>query len=123
RREVKLEQLVFLVNPAAGSGRAPGVWQTLVDSHPELRAANVVRERDAQASADALRRGIDNGARGGLALGGDGTAHMLANLLLGDRLADRVAMGLVPAGTGSDLCKSLRIPAPTRPPLEKERER
>jgi diacylglycerol kinase (ATP) len=108
---VKLEQLVFLVNPAAGSGRAPGVWSALVDAHPELRAANVVREGDPRAAVDALRAAIAAGARGVIALGGDGTAHMLANLLLGDGLADRVAMGLVPAGTGSDLCKSLGIPA------------
>ena len=107
---MKLEQLVFLVNPAAGSGRAPGVWSALVDSHPELRAANVVREADPRAAADALRAAIAAGARGVVALGGDGTAHMLANLVLGDGLADRVAMGLVPAGTGSDLCKSLGIP-------------
>ena len=117
-----LEQLVFLVNPAAGSGRAPGVWQTLVDSHPELRGAHVVRERDPQVSADALRRAIENGARGVVALGGDGTAHMLANLLLGDGLADRVAMGLVPAGTGSDLCKSLGIPDAPGPALQKALE-
>lgn len=117
-----LEQLVFLVNPGAGGGRAPGVWQTLVDSHPELRAANVVRERDPQASADALRRAIENGARGVIAFGGDGTAHMLANLLLGDGLAERVAMGLVPGGTGSDLCKSLGIPDAPGPALQKALE-
>ncbi|HEV8239441.1 MAG TPA: diacylglycerol kinase family protein [Thermoanaerobaculia bacterium] len=122
RRELTLEQLVFLVNPAAGSGRAPGVWQSLVDSHPELRAAKVVRERDPLASADALRRAIADGARGVVALGGDGTAHMLSNLLLSDGLADRVAMGLVPAGTGSDLCKSLGIPDAPGPALQKALE-
>jgi diacylglycerol kinase (ATP) len=119
---VRLEQLVFLVNPAAGSGRAPGVWSGLVDSHPELRAASVVREGDPRAAADALRAAIAGGARGVVALGGDGTAHMLANLLLGDGLADRVAMALIPAGTGSDLCKSLGIPAAAGAALQKALE-
>ncbi len=117
-----LEQLAFLVNPAAGSGRAPGVWDALVDSHPELRGAKVVRERDPRAAADALRRAIADGARGVVALGGDGTAHMLSNLLLGDGVADRVAMGLVPAGTGSDLCKSLGIPDAPGAALQKALE-
>ena len=30
-----MKGFVFLVNPAAGSGRAGEVWQGLLDSHPE----------------------------------------------------------------------------------------
>jgi len=102
--------LVFLVNPKAGSGRAGAVWDRLVESHPELRGARVVRESDPAAAAAGLRAAIAGGATAVVAVGGDGTAHMVANLLLGDGVADRVAMGLVPGGTGSDLCKSLGIP-------------
>jgi diacylglycerol kinase (ATP) len=105
-----MRSLVFLVNPAAGSGRAGAVWDGLVDSHPELRAATVVRESDPAAAASRLRAALASGARGVVAVGGDGTAHMVANVLLADHLGDRVALGLVPGGTGSDLCKSLGIP-------------
>lgn len=104
------DQLVFLVNPAAGSGRAGGVWDGLVESHPELRGANVVRESRPQPAAEKLRAAFAAGARAVVAVGGDGTAHMVSNVLLGDGLGDRIAMGLVPGGTGSDLCKSLGIP-------------
>jgi len=103
-------KLVFLVNPAAGSGRAGAVWESLVDGHPELRSATVVRESDPAAAAAQLHAAIAAGARGVVAVGGDGTAHMLANGLLAAGLGERVAVGLVPAGTGSDLCKSLGIP-------------
>jgi diacylglycerol kinase (ATP) len=105
-----LKELVFLVNPAAGSGRAGGVWDGLVDSHPELRGATVVRESDPGAAAMKLRAALQGGARGVVAVGGDGTAHMVSNVLLADGVGERVALGLVPGGTGSDLCKSLGIP-------------
>ena len=105
-----LGQLVFLVNPAAGAGRAGGVWNALVDSHPELRSATVVRESDPAAATASLRAAFAAGATAVVAIGGDGTAHMVSNLLLRDGVADRVAMGLIPGGTGSDLCKSLGIP-------------
>ncbi len=104
-----MRQLVFLVNPSAGSGRAGAVWDALVDSHPELRGAAVVRESDLEVAGDKLRAAIADGARGIVALGGDGTAHMVANVVLGAGAGARVALGLVPGGTGSDLCKSLGI--------------
>ena len=105
-----MRPLVFLVNPKAGSGRAGAVWDGLVDSHPELRRATVVRESEPAAAAAGLRAAIAAGATAVVAVGGDGTAHMVANLLLGDGLAERVAMGLVPGGTGGDLCRSVGIP-------------
>jgi diacylglycerol kinase (ATP) len=107
---MNLDRIVFLVNPAAGAGRAGAIWDGLVSSHPELRGAAVVRASDPAAAAGGVRRAVAAGASAVVAIGGDGTAHMLSNLLLRDGIADRVAMGLVPGGTGSDLCKSLRIP-------------
>ncbi|HEV8632287.1 MAG TPA: diacylglycerol kinase family protein [Thermoanaerobaculia bacterium] len=105
-----MKQLVFLVNPAAGSGRAGTVWDGLVDSHPELRAAPLVRESDPAIAGGKLLQAITGGARRVVALGGDGTAHMVTNVLLRGGMGERVALGLVPAGTGSDLCRSLGIP-------------
>jgi diacylglycerol kinase (ATP) len=105
-----LEEIVFLVNPAAGSGRGAVVWRALCDSHPELGAARVVRESDPAAARAAVAASLASGARALVAVGGDGTMHHAANALLGCGLAERVPLGIVPAGTGSDLARSLGIP-------------
>src|SRR5690606_5341054 len=49
-----VKSTVFLVNPAAGSGKAVDVWQTLLDSHPELRAATLVQDADRAVAAGLL---------------------------------------------------------------------
>ena len=101
---------VFLVNPAAGSGKAAAVWQALLDSHPELRAATVVHDADRAVASGLLAGSLGDGARSLIVLGGDGTLHHAANALLAGGFASRVALGVVPAGTGSDLAHTLGIP-------------
>ena len=103
--------LVFLVNPAAGSGRGAAVWRALLDSHPELRGARVVRESDPAAARAAVVAALAAGTgRALVAVGGDGTVHHAANALLAAGLGGHVPLAIVPAGTGSDLARSLGIP-------------
>jgi diacylglycerol kinase (ATP) len=45
-----------------------------------------------------------------IVLGGDGTAHLAVNRLFADPRRDEVALGFVPAGTGSDLARNLGLP-------------
>jgi diacylglycerol kinase (ATP) len=103
---------VFVVfNPMSGKGRGAGVVEPFL---AELGAAGVARVEhaltaragDEQALAEAaLRRGF----RRIVAVGGDGTWSNVANALL--RAGAPAQLGLVPAGTGCDLAKSLGIPA------------
>ena len=106
-----MKGFVFLVNPAAGSGRAAEVWQGLVDSHPELARATVVRDADRAVASGLLAGSLGEGVRALVAVGGDGTLHHAANALLAAGCGERVALGVVPAGTGSDLARTLGIPA------------
>lgn len=106
-----MKDLVFFVNPAAGSGRAGIVWDALAADHPELRAATLVREPDLRLARERLGALLAAPeVRGLVAVGGDGTLHQVANVLLANDLGARVALGVVPAGTGSDLARSLGIP-------------
>jgi diacylglycerol kinase (ATP) len=106
-----VRELVFFVNPAAGSGRAGMVWEALLTGHPELRGATLVRETDLRLARQGLVAALAAAeARALVAIGGDGTLHQVANVLLAEGVAGRVALGVVPAGTGSDLARSLGIP-------------
>lgn len=107
-----MRDLVFFVNPAAGSGRAGMVWEALVGGHPELQAARLVREADLRLARERLAAALAAPeVRGLVAIGGDGTLHQVANVLLDQGVAERVALGVVPAGTGSDLARTLGVPS------------
>ncbi|MGY4720931.1 diacylglycerol/lipid kinase family protein [Naumannella huperziae] len=103
--------LTLLVNPSAGRGRAgrilPQVSAALVRSLPEV-ALSVVRATDF-AEADAGARACVAAARPGDALivmGGDGMMGLGMDAVAGTG----VPLGLIPAGTGNDICRGLGIP-------------
>lgn len=100
---------VVLVNPAAGGGRAGGLWARVRTAAERLAAVRVVTPGSADASRLAVREAIAAGCDRVVAVGGDGTTHLVANALL-DANATAVTLGIVPAGTGSDLARSLAIP-------------
>lgn len=107
---------LFLVNPAAGGGRGGRRWRRLRETFPELDGARVLMASDDASARRELRDAFEAGGVDRLiAVGGDGTAHLAANVLLaaeddGVLEASRVPFGLVPAGTGSDLSRHLGLP-------------
>lgn len=101
---------VVVVNPAAGGGRAAAVWHNLTSEMPEIDLALTVSAPSAEVSGSELAAALEQGTDRVLVVGGDGTAHQVINVLLTAGLGERVAFGLVPAGTGSDLAKSLGVP-------------
>jgi len=105
-----MSQVVVYVNPVAGGGRASRVWRRLTDCEARLGAVRTVipeRVRDAGAALD---EALGPGVTRLIAIGGDGTANLVANHLLAKGDAHRIAFGLVPAGTGSDLARTLGLP-------------
>jgi len=103
----------FIVNPAAGRGRASQDWEKLAQL---LRACGLRFEtrktlRRGQA-AELAREGIRLGYRTILVVGGDGTVSEVINglLPLSEIRQDRVLFGAVPAGTGSDFARSIPLP-------------
>ncbi len=101
---------VVVINPAAGGGRAGRVWERLLSAAPELDAAQLIQAADATIARSELAGSIEDGVERVLAVGGDGTAHLVAGTLLATGRADRVDFGLIPAGTGSDLARGLGLP-------------
>jgi diacylglycerol kinase (ATP) len=57
-----------------------------------------------------VRSAVERGASRLVTVGGDGTTHLVGTELLAAGAAGQVTLGLVPAGTGSDLARALAIP-------------
>ena len=102
---------VFVVfNPASGKGRGARLVEPVMAA---LSAGGPVEHGLTRAEGDEARVAREAVARGFttiVAVGGDGTWGGVANGILQSGAADRVRLGLVPAGTGCDLAKSLGIP-------------
>lgn len=108
--------VVAYVNPIAGRGRADALWARLRARDPRLERARVVEAPDLAAGRRALEDALSGLGGDGdppsrvIVFGGDGTVHAVANTLLARGLGGAVPIGIVPAGTGSDLARTLRLP-------------
>jgi diacylglycerol kinase (ATP) len=78
---VNFDRLVMVVNPAAGGGRAGGVWGKLLRDAPELAAMRQVVAGDPDACVRELDEHLAGDVEAVVAVGGDGTAHLVVNRL------------------------------------------
>ncbi|HWI60624.1 MAG TPA: diacylglycerol kinase family protein [Symbiobacteriaceae bacterium] len=93
---------LFLVNPKAGRGSALRIWRRI---EPRVTGDVVIppsAEATRQAAADAVRAGYDRV----VVVGGDGTLTAVAGELAGTG----TVLGVLPAGTGNDFCRTSGIP-------------
>ncbi len=97
----------FVVNPAAGDGKAgliwPGVEAFLKQSGQSYRSYFTRRAGDASRLA---ARAVFEGAELVVAVGGDGTLREILNGLN----LDKSILGVIPAGTGNGFVRSLDLP-------------
>ncbi len=102
-----MSRLGVIVNPVAGLGRGAGVGRKV---HAALRAAG---HSVTDLSAPTLAQATDR-ARGAslqhldalVVVGGDGAVHLAVNVVAGTGLP----LGIVPAGSGNDIARSLGLP-------------
>ena len=97
-------RFVFLVHPGAGSGRSRSRLERLLASDASLRTRSSVYVTSSPAEVLERVRGGDAAA---VAVGGDGTANMVASALVHEG-AGR-AMGVLPFGTGNAFAHSLGL--------------
>jgi diacylglycerol kinase (ATP) len=103
--------MIVVVNPAAGGGRAGREWPRLAG---ELRKAGMRFDEELTTkpgdAAEIAARSAREGRRQLVAAGGDGTVNEVVNGLLLAGAADRPWLGMLPLGTGTDLCRTFGIP-------------
>lgn len=104
---------LFIVNPAAGHGRAGRAWGLLRDAAlrllPDSSCAETARPGHA---SELAREAVLAGATRLIAVGGDGTfSETLEGAMAApERLRRNVTLGAVPAGSGCDLARHLGYP-------------
>jgi diacylglycerol kinase (ATP) len=97
-------KICVLMNPQAGPSTSNDHFQqALVESECVLRDLKPDDDWNAVV-VDALRGGFEMIA----VAGGDGTVHGIINSIL--KANGRTTIGIVPLGTGNDLCRTLAIP-------------
>ena len=100
--------ITCIVNPAAGSGRAKQIAETLQkDAAGRKLKTRFVETEGPGHAAELARQALAEGdCTGIVSVGGDGTALETARGLDGHR----VPFGIIPAGTGNDFIKTAGLP-------------
>lgn len=105
---------LFIVNPAAGAGRAGPMWgKRRALLHETLGGfEEALTERPGHA-AELARASIEAGTRRIIAFGGDGTWHELVEGFMTAPEAARrgAALGCFPAGSGCDFARHMSYPS------------
>lgn len=97
-----------VVNPVAGSGRMRRVWPSAREALTRRFGELIVEETAAVGEASLYARKLAlEGAEIVIAAGGDGTISEVADGLL--RAGGGSQLGIMPAGTGSDLARGLGL--------------
>ncbi len=105
--------LVIIANPRAGQGKVarhlPAIERTLTSAGLEYR---IVRTTHPGHATEIARNALDRGDRYLVAAGGDGTVHEVLNGMLedGGAVTHDAVLGVVAAGSGCDLVRSLGLP-------------
>jgi YegS/Rv2252/BmrU family lipid kinase len=100
---------VAIVNPVSAGGKTATMWESVQKTLGNVRVFKTAARGHAIELTSAA---LQNGARTIIAVGGDGTISEVVNGFFSDGQlinADAV-LGIVPAGTSSDLRRSLDLP-------------
>jgi diacylglycerol kinase family enzyme len=90
-----------IVNPAAGRKGSP--YAEVVAVAEELGLDSTFRESDSSDHVDSLvSDAIDAGFTQFVSVGGDGTAHLVLNAIMGRNTGERFTLAIVSCGSGSD---------------------
>jgi diacylglycerol kinase (ATP) len=103
----KPKRVVVAINPSASFGRSRDVGPALVQTlRAEGHEVTSLQEPDYESLAASARAAVSRRPDALVVVGGDGMVNLGVNLLA----RKRVPLGIVPAGTGNDMARSLGIP-------------
>jgi YegS/Rv2252/BmrU family lipid kinase len=106
---------LFIVNPRSGLRRRIDI-AALIGSH--AAAGEITTCQEKEQLDDIVRQAESSGVEAIYAVGGDGTVHEIARRLIGTK----IALGILPLGSGNGLARHLGIPLRIERALEACRE-
>lgn len=99
-----MEKVLFVINPVAGGGRAKNlislIEEKMRDNNIEFEMIQTTKPKEATKIVEAALNNIV------IAVGGDGTVNEVAKGLINRGSG---ILGIIPGGTGNDMCKSLGL--------------
>jgi len=110
-----------IVNPESNKGRTRKRWGEIRDGlRSFIREFKFEFTEKPLHATEIARQAIKDGTELVIGVGGDGTMNEIANGFFEDRriINPETTLGVVPAGTGCDLTKSLNIPAALKDALK-----
>jgi len=113
--------IAAIVNPRAADRRAERRWPELrLQMEAVLGALEVYQTTAPGHAIELARAALGKGARTVIAVGGDGTVSEVVNGFFDGTqpVARDAVLGVIPLGTGSDLCRTLGLPLEERAALE-----
>jgi diacylglycerol kinase (ATP) len=106
---VPSEPVLGILNPAANGGRAARLAPWLATSMADVGGRLLVTSRAGEAE-ELAAQAVTDGWRRVIVVGGDGTVQEVVNGLTHDGPSPQPVLGLVAAGSGNDLARSLGLP-------------
>ncbi|AZR74287.1 hypothetical protein BBF96_13275 [Anoxybacter fermentans] len=104
-------RFLFIVNPIAGRGEGKKKWEQIKVVVEELKLDyEVVFTGEPGESVFLAEEGVAKGFDVLVAVGGDGTVNEVVRGIIEAGAKGDVKLGIVPAGTGNDLVRTLDIP-------------
>lgn len=104
-----MEAYLIIINPVAGRGRTKEISPVLL---AKLRSRGLPFEarltKEPGEATEIAEEAVEEGFTHIVAVGGDGTAHEVANGLLAT--SRPAALGVIPTGSGNDFAKAVGIP-------------
>ena len=101
-----MAKVAVVRNPVSGRSRLASKWLAIQESLEGMYGNVEYFETAGPGDATSLARGaVQKGAEIVLAVGGDGTITHVANGIIGTG----ATLGVIPSGTGNDLCRTLEI--------------
>jgi diacylglycerol kinase (ATP) len=107
------QRVAIVLNPASAAGRTGALASAIVEAARSYAASVVLLRTEGPGHGMALAtQAVADGADLVIAAGGDGTANEVVNGLLTAQEAGLplATFALLPAGTGGDLVRTLRVP-------------
>jgi YegS/Rv2252/BmrU family lipid kinase len=101
--------ITVLINPAAGSGTGAQVRPLVEQTVPQIFAGSDINFIETRSREDALEIAATCSSNMIICVGGDGSLHDVAQLIMQRPIEQRPIISIIPVGSGNDYARTLGV--------------